>query len=151
MPDNETPTDHPDLARWKDQYYSYTRLMSFRISSGADFSPACTDDEPIPEVIQVAKALGGIAHIMLLSGRSDEVRSQTLDWLDELSIPCTALYMREHGDHREDSVVKGEMIDDLRKQWPNEHIMGIFEDRKQVVDMYRAKGLRVFQVAEGNF
>jgi len=115
------------------------------------FFSACTDDEPIPEVIQVAKALGGIAHIMLLSGRSDEVRSQTLDWLDELSIPCTALYMREHGDHREDSVVKGEMIDDLRKQWPNEHIMGIFEDRKQVVDMYRAKGLRVFQVAEGNF
>jgi len=27
----------------------------------------------------------------------------------------------------------------------------VFEDRKSVVDMWRAKGLFVFQVAEGNF
>jgi hypothetical protein len=115
------------------------------------FFAACPDDEPIPEVIQVAKSLGGVVHIMLLTGRSEEIREKTLDWLNELEIPCTALFMREVGDHREDSVVKSEMLDDLIHQWPNEKIMGIFEDRKQVVDMYRAKGLRVFQVAEGNF
>src|ERR1700691_3690564 len=115
------------------------------------FFAACPDDEPIPEVIQVAKSLGGVAHIILLSGRSDEVRKQTLDWLNELQIPCSCLYMREEGDHREDSVIKSEMLDDVIKQWPDEQIMGVFEDRKQVVDMYRAKGLRVFQVADGNF
>lgn len=115
------------------------------------FFEACPNDEPIPEVIQVAKALGGVAHIMLLSGRSDEIRTQTLDWLNELQVPCTALFMREQGDHREDAVIKSEMIEHLKRQWADEHIMGIFEDRKQCVDMYRAKGLRVFQVAEGNF
>jgi len=28
---------------------------------------------------------------------------------------------------------------------------GVFEDRQQCVDMYRARGLRVFQVAKGDF
>jgi hypothetical protein len=37
---------------------------------------------------------------------------------------------------------------DWREDLP---ILGVFEDRQQVVDMYRAKGLRVFQVADGKF
>jgi hypothetical protein len=32
-----------------------------------------------------------------------------------------------------------------------ETIGGVFEDRQQVVDMYRARGLRVFQVDKGHF
>ena len=115
------------------------------------FFAACVDDEPIPEIIQVAKSLSPVAHIVMVSGRSDVVRSQTLDWMSELGIPCDCLMMRAAGDHREDSIVKAELLDDLREVYKDEPIAGVFEDRKQVVDMYRAKGLRVFQVAEGNF
>src|ERR1700690_1313064 len=115
------------------------------------FFAACVNDEPIPEIIQVAKSLAGCAKIVMVRGRSDVVRNQTLDWMSELSIPCDCLMMREAGDHREDSIVKAELLDDLRETFPDEQIAGVFEDRKQVVDMSRAKGLRVFQVAEGNF
>jgi hypothetical protein len=66
--------------------------------------------------------------------------------------------MRAEGDHREDNIVKSELLDKLLKYegFPNEFppsvkISGVFEDRQQVVDMYRARGLRVFQVAKGNF
>ena len=58
--------------------------------------------------------------------------------------------MRKHGDYREDSIVKGELLDQAIEEFPGK-IFGVFEDRRQVVDMYRARGLRVFQVAEGNF
>jgi len=44
------------------------------------------------------------------------------------------------------------LLDQLIKDRPGGvEIGGVFEDRKQVVDMYRARGLRVFQVADGNF
>jgi hypothetical protein len=34
---------------------------------------------------------------------------------------------------------------------PTEEIFAVFDDRQQVVDMWRDNGLTVFQVAEGDF
>ena len=52
----------------------------------------------------------------------------------------------------EDNIVKAELIIDVESDWREDlPILGVFEDRQQVVDMYRAKGLRVFQVADGKF
>lgn len=60
--------------------------------------------------------------------------------------------LRKAGDHREDSVVKAELLSYIEKDWVEDlPIAGVFEDRQQVVDMYRSKGLRVYQVAPGNF
>lgn len=115
------------------------------------FFSACVDDSPIPEVISVARALGSFADIIMITGRSEQVRRETLDWLDEFKVPCQWPYIREEGDHREDSVVKAEHLAHLLTKTEMSELAGVFEDRKQVVEMYRAKGLRVFQVAEGNF
>jgi hypothetical protein len=115
------------------------------------FFLACVDDEPIPEVIAVARAMFSTAQLFMLTGRSEVVRMETLNWLTCERVPCDLLLMRKNGDHREDCIVKSELLDEVRKRFPEEEIAGVFEDRKQVVDMYRAKGLRVFQVADGNF
>jgi hypothetical protein len=69
----------------------------------------------------------------------------------DLKIEFSGLYMRKAGDHREDCVVKAELLEQILLDWSNQDIGGVFEDRQQVVDMYRAKGLRVFQVAKGDF
>lgn len=59
------------------------------------------------------------------------------------------LHMRKAGDGRRDSIVKAEMFDsDIAT---NFNVLGVFDDRQQVVDMWRDKGLTVFQVAEGDF
>jgi hypothetical protein len=103
-------------------------------------------------VIYVLRALRLTGSVVLLaSGRSDAVRVQTQDWMRGLDIEFSGLYMRKAGDHREDCVVKAELLERIQKEWNSHAIGGIFEDRKQVVEMYRAKGLRVFQVADGNF
>ena len=57
--------------------------------------------------------------------------------------------MRATGDQRRDSIVKLEIFDqEIRDRY---HVIGVFDDRQQVVRMWRALGLTVFQVAEGDF
>ena len=116
------------------------------------FYAACWEDTPITDVIYFARLLHDVGHrIALITGRSDECAQLTNEWLRVHSVPHSEMYMRLHGDHRPDNLVKGELLERLIADFPDEQIAGVFEDRKQVVDMYRAKGLRVFQVAEGNF
>jgi hypothetical protein len=57
--------------------------------------------------------------------------------------------MREAGDHRPDWIVKKEIYNNLiSKEFD---VKLVFDDRQQVVDMWRSIGLTCFQVAEGNF
>jgi hypothetical protein len=118
------------------------------------FYKSCVTDKPIPEVIRIARALKAASYTLVFStGRSTDIYQETKDWLENNGLfgIYARIYMRPEGDHREDSVVKSELLDMIIDDYPEEKIMGVFEDRQQVVDMYRARGLRVFQVAKGDF
>ena len=58
-------------------------------------------------------------------------------------------YMREAGDHRDDDVVKIEMLAQIRADG-FEPIM-VFEDRTRVVKARRSAGIPCMQVCNGNF
>jgi predicted kinase len=108
-------------------------------------------DRPNVAVIAAVRAMHAAGHeIVFCSGRTDDCREDTAAWLDEhVGVPYTALFMRVTGDQRRDSVVKQEIFDkEIRSRY---HVVGVFDDRQQVVRMWRALGLTVFQVAEGNF
>ena len=115
------------------------------------FYLACAEDKPIWEVITIVKALAPRYSIVFITGRSDEIRTQTYKWLNDYEICLGELLMRKENDHREDAVVKSELLDRLEVMYPEEKVAGIFEDRTKCVDMYRVRGLRVFQVADGDF
>lgn len=115
------------------------------------FYAACMNDAPIWPVILVLKSLAATDSIVYSTGRSEECRHQTITWLKELRLPSHSLYMRKEGDYREDFIVKAELLEQIKKDHPYREIGGAFEDRQQVVDMYRAKGIKVFQVAKGDF
>lgn len=102
------------------------------------------------DVVNVIRALHGEQNrIIYMSGRSDEHRYVTEKWLIENGLPCDGLHMRKAGDHRKDSTVKHELFDQhIRNHFD---VLGVFDDRNQVVEMWRAIGLTVFQVADGNF
>jgi hypothetical protein len=115
------------------------------------FYAACVDDKPFFEVVTVARALSSAGQSILYStGRPESIRGVTTAWVGKYRLPLGPIYMRPSGDHREDFVVKAELLDKIKAQYTKE-IGGVFEDRQQCVDMYRARGLRVFQVAEGKF
>jgi hypothetical protein len=57
--------------------------------------------------------------------------------------------MRKKGDYRDDSIVKKELLDQIRKDGYNPLLA--FDDRDRVVKAWRECGIRCLQVAEGNF
>lgn len=115
------------------------------------FFAACLDDKPIPHIIELLDELHGAgARIVLVSGRSDECRTQTIEWIHvHTSLIGPPLYMRKAGDHRPDNLIKIELLAQLRADG-YEPIMA-FDDRNQVVEAWRKAGIPCAQVAEGNF
>lgn len=88
------------------------------------------------------------SHIIYLTGRPEKYRDMTTEWLgkNDLDFHCYShLFMRPDGDHRPDYVIKREIYE--REIKDKYDVIGVFEDRQQCVDMWRALGLTCFQAA----
>lgn len=113
------------------------------------FYDACVDDLPIPETLDIMRTLIRVGHdVEIWTGRSDRVRKQTLAWLGkQLGQYATDLVvvMRRDGDFTPDV--------ELKRKWLNDHGKPdlVFEDRARMAEMYRAEGIRVYQVDAGDF
>lgn len=108
------------------------------------------NDAPIPHIIELARDLASAGkQIVYVSGRSDQCRSPTAAWLLGNNLPAGQLYMRKAGDFRTDNIVKGELL--ARLAADGFHPIMAFDDRDQVVKMWREKGVPCAQVADGNF
>lgn len=114
------------------------------------FEAGIPDDEPIDWVINTVLFLQkqGLSMIMC-SGRGEQNRKATEDWLEKHGLHPVKLYMRKEGDYRKDSIVKSELYDQIVEDGWNPKL--VFDDRDQVVDMWRERGLECCQVAEGDF
>jgi len=100
----------------------------------------------------VARALADLnnsADVIVVSGRDGSCYNATRRWLSANEIWFDRLFMREAGDTRKDAIVKAEIFDrEIRNNW---NVLGVFDDRNQVVEFWRSIGLTCFQVAEGDF
>ena len=111
-----------------------------------------TPNQPVIDVLDRLAASG--AKIIFCSGRTDACYDATYKYIlkhTPLSEDDFVLFMRKSGDQRKDSIVKREIFEKhLRHAKVN--IRGVFDDRNQVVDMWRDElGLTCFQVAPGDF
>lgn len=113
------------------------------------FYRAQSDDKPIMDVILLCRALK-LSHypIILLTGRPNEYRELCEKWLKQNWIPYDMLLMRNTGDFRPDNVIKEEIY--FREIEPHFTILGVFEDRKRCVDMWRKLGITCYQPKELN-
>lgn len=87
--------------------------------------------------------------MIFCSGRNEETRLDTEKWLAKNGFVYVALYMRKAKDYRKDSIVKVELLNEIRKEYGEPYLW--FDDRNQVVDAIRAEGVRVLQVRPGDF
>ena len=109
-----------------------------------------TQDKPNQDVVNLVNDLYSVGYrVIITSGRPDSVRAETADWLTKY-VEWDHLFMREEGDTRPDYVVKREILETCIAPLDCD-IVGVFDDRNQVVNMWRDMGLTCFQVAEGNF
>ena len=114
------------------------------------FDPKNIDlDLPNQPVIDMANMLSKQGYtILILSGRSDVTHQATRDWLNKHGVWFDNLIMRTQDFlYMRDS--------DLKHMWLNtigkDRVAMVFDDRNQVVDMWRKNGLTTFQVADGDF
>lgn len=116
----------------------------------AAFEAGIPFDTPHQHVIDVVNILYDAGwRIVMCSGRGKHKRSVTLEWLEKYGVKFHALYMRGLNDYRRDDIVKSEILDKLISEGYN--ISFCIDDRNQVVDMFRSRGIPVFQVAPGDF
>lgn len=114
-----------------------------------DYFMACAADSRINHMFLVVKSLSIYCKIVYVTGRSDLIRQQTIDWLEQHGFPCDGLYMRKQGDHTNDDVLKIQLLEQVRADG-YEPVMA-FDDRNRVVKAWRDAGVPCAQVAEGDF
>jgi predicted kinase len=114
-----------------------------------DTSKYYTDvrNEPVHQAVLALYNAG--LDIVVTSGRSEDFRNETYDWLWANDVPFAKLIMRKSGDIRNDAIVKEELFwEQIADNWD---VQGCLDDRNRVVDKWREMGLTCFQVAPGNF
>uniref|UniRef100_A0AAU2K314 AAA family ATPase n=1 Tax=Streptomyces sp. NBC_00049 TaxID=2903617 RepID=A0AAU2K314_9ACTN len=115
-----------------------------------DFSRCELDllNEPVRHALDAFRRADGDT-IVLLSGRSEEHRTQTESWLRRHEVPYDELWMRAAGDTRRDDVVKAELFDaHVRHRYA---VRVSLDDRDRVVAIWRRMGLPTWQVNYGDF
>lgn len=107
-------------------------------------------DKPKNDIVHMAQVLFVAGYqIIVMSGRDGACFDLTAKWLDEHNVYYHKLVMRPQGDTRKDNIVKVELF--RQHVAPNYYVRGCFDDRNQVVEMWRTIGLTCYQVCEGNF
>ena len=145
--------------------------MQGRVKDMRAFTEACGDDKPIIPLIQTLWLFCDNGHrVEIWTGRKAWVRERTLHWLrttanilvqdepvtgeahrfSKIKFKCPAalvhrLRMQPETNRTQDPVLKmGWLLGGPRPDL-------VFEDRRSVVDMWRADGIRCCQVAPGDF
>lgn len=113
------------------------------------FFKGMVDDKVNFPVMKTLKLLQREYQIIYCSGRPDNFRKETQEWLTRHGAPEGPLYMRPRSDSRQDNITKEVILDFevLTRYTPYLFL----DDRDQVVKMLRGRGFTVFQVADGNF
>ena len=115
------------------------------------FDPKNIDlDTPNQKVVDMLNMINDTDRyqIWILSGRSDVTYQATIDWLTNNGIHFDTIIMRPQNHlYMKDSDLKQIWLDDIGV----DYVDMVFDDRNQVVDMWRKNGLTCFQVADGDF
>ena len=113
------------------------------------FNDACHRDKPHKDIIELLRMYKSRHYVVwILSGRGDSAREKTIAWLKEHDVPYDFLMMRPEKDFRPDEVLKAQMLEEVQTHYV---VHLCVDDRSKVVRMWREKGLRCLQVAQGDF
>ena len=106
-------------------------------------------DKPVPALVNLIT--NSTTHtnptpykVVIVSGRNNICEDKTLDMLP---IGYDAVFMRNHFDYRDDSIVKQDILN-LIKPFIDINNTIVFDDRKRVIDMWRENWLYVFNCSQ---
>lgn len=149
----EPPREFPKVVQgfWEECYiFDIDGTLAYMNDrSPYDYSKVSTDGcyRDIADMVNMIKSHG--YSIIICSWRKSDCREETIKWLDDNNIHYDELFMRGSDDNRKDSIVKYDILKDFII--PRYYVKWVFDDRDQVVKMWREAGLRCYQVNYGNF
>lgn len=110
------------------------------------FFEAMKDDIAIKPMVDIllkfTASIGSV--VVVATGRPEKYREMTSTWLKTSCIPVGTIYMRKDEDFRPDHVVKEEMLKTITAEFGKPSL--VFEDRANVVEMWRSHGILTCQV-----
>lgn len=116
----------------------------------SSFFADCVSDLPIEHIIDMVNSIDREQYeVWITSGRSDECKTQTIDWLAKHGVKYDNIIMRKSGDHTDDGVLKPSWLND--GTIPREMVAFAIDDRNRVVKAWRDNGVPCLQVADGDF
>lgn len=121
-----------------------------RLGEHAPYAWAHVGEDKLDKQLRtVLSLLDGKYKVIVMSGRDSVCRTETANWLRDNNVHYDELFMRKEKDSRKDSLVKLELFNKFVRDYYD--IGVVFDDRNQVVQMWRALGLNCYQVADGDF
>jgi len=81
-------------------------------------------------------------NVLICTGRPEYTRMVTEDWLNKHSLYHNGLYMVPDGIWKPDYITKAKLADKILNKYD---VLFVFDDKPSVIDMWRNKGVYVFQ------
>lgn len=102
-------------------------------------------DTPLTGPISILRAqkMTGTCDILIVTGRKDEGREQTEEWLKTYNVPYDRLFMRGQNDYTKGDVFKENILKNIIL--PKYNVLFALEDDNKCVQMYRRNGLICLQ------
>jgi hypothetical protein len=112
------------------------------------FYADCVHDTPKAPIIELAAMCDDAGHrVIISSGRSEKVRTETEKWLEDQGVVYAELHMRPDNCYVPDNALKKSWLDQ-GLFGPIEDILFVVEDRDRMVQMWRGAGLICLQVEQ---
>ena len=147
----------PDESKDKAVIFDLDGTLADNNHRGAFEYDKLINDKPITHVVNILKMYEKMGYwIICVSGRNAGDKNDkrkywylTYEWLKRHNIPNHMLIMRGASDYRKDDVIKEEIF--WNKIEPHYNVECAFDDRDQVVEMWRRIGVPCMQVNFGEF
>jgi hypothetical protein len=128
-------------------------LIATRPKNWKGFFDASINDPVYEDIAWLVRSLHNLGNnILIVTARPENNREITEKWLHTkagLEGFYKKMYMREAGDYRDDSIVKEEILAQIRADGYNPYM--VLDDRDRVCAMWRKLGIRCLQVKPGDF
>jgi len=108
-------------------------------------------DTPVQWVVDIAKRhIAAGDQVAFFSARNESERQVTESQIDRwIGKGHSGVFLRPNDSYEPDEVFKAELADKFEELGGKIDL--VFDDRQKVVDMWRARGTTVVQVADGDF
>lgn len=113
--------------------------------SWIEFNRMCVGDSPIRDTIDVMNAMYDAGfYVIVLTGRSDIVKAESVKWLKDNGARYHLLEMRSQSDNRKDTVIKEEFLRKIGLK----NIVAAWDDSPSVIQHFRSLGITTYQVVD---